>query len=56
MTSEILSFDGIPDNLPPLKSIDPSVPHAPPRPQVLDERGRILAIENSLNNSIFYVK
>ena len=48
MTSEILSFDGIPDNLPPLKSIDPSVPHAPPRPQVLDERGKLLSIENAL--------
>tara|TARA_B100000131_G_scaffold249739_1_gene243056 strand:+ start:4409 stop:6424 length:2016 start_codon:yes stop_codon:yes gene_type:complete len=48
MTQGKLSFDGIPDDLPPLKSIDPSVPHAPPRPQVLDERGRILAIENSL--------
>ena len=48
MTPEILSFDGIPDNLPPLKSIDPSVPHAPPRPQVLDERGKLLSIENAL--------
>ena len=42
------SFNGIPDTLPPHKTIDPAVPHAPPRPQVLDERGRVLSIENAL--------
>ncbi|MEE2630068.1 MAG: urocanate hydratase [Candidatus Thermoplasmatota archaeon] len=41
-------FHGIPDTLPPPKDIDPSVPHAPPRPQVLDERDRSLSIENAL--------
>ena len=42
------SIHGIPDTLPPPKPIDPSVPHAPPRPQVLDNMGRMLSIENAL--------
>ncbi len=42
------SMHGIPDTLPPPKPIDPSVPHAPPRPQVLDNMGRMLSIENAL--------
>ena len=42
------SIHGIPDTLPPPKTIDPSVPHAPPRPQVLDNMGRMLSIENAL--------
>ncbi len=43
-----ISFDGIPETLPPYKPIDPTVPHAPPRPKVLDERERTLSIENAL--------
>lgn len=39
---------GIPNELPPFREIDDSVPHAPKRPQVLDEKERRLAIENSL--------
>ena len=39
---------GIPDHLPPVKSLDDSVPHAPVRPQVLSESEKILAIKNSL--------
>ena len=42
------SIHGIPDTLPPPKPIDPSVPHAPPRPQVLDNMGRMLSIEYAL--------
>ncbi len=39
---------GIPDQLPPAKSLDDSVPHAPIRPQVLSESEKKLAIKNSL--------
>ena len=42
------SFGGIPSELPPNRGIDNSVPHAPIRPQVLEEKERRLAIENSL--------
>ena len=42
------SFKGIPEHLPPRKELDETVPHAPPRPQVLDEKGKKLAIENAL--------
>ena len=35
---------GIPNELPPFREIDDSVPHAPKRPQVLDEKERRLAI------------
>ena len=46
---EITDFSGgIPDDLPPIREFDNSVPHAPKRPQVLDEKERRLAIENSL--------
>jgi len=46
---EITDFSGgIPDDLPPIRELDNSVPHAPKRPQVLDEKERRLAIENSL--------
>jgi len=46
---EITDFSGgIPDELPPIRELDNSVPHAPKRPQVLDENERRLAIENSL--------
>ena len=39
---------GIPKSLPPKRERDKSVPHAPVRPQVLNEKDRRLAIENSL--------
>ena len=42
------SLGGIPNELPPIREVDNSVPHAPKRPQVLDENDRRLAIENSL--------
>ena len=46
---EITDFSGgIPDEIPPIRELDNSVPHAPKRPQVLDEKERRLAIENSL--------
>ena len=48
MGSEDYSFGGIPNELPPIREMDNSVPHAPKRPQVLDENERRLAIENSL--------
>jgi len=48
MVGEVHSPGGIPDELPPLREMDNSVPHAPKRPQVLDENERRLAIENSL--------
>jgi len=42
------SLGGIPKELPPIREIDESVPHAPKRPQVLDKNERRLAIENAL--------
>ncbi len=39
---------GIPDHLPPARSLDDSVPHAPIRPQVLSDSEKKLAIKNSL--------
>ena len=48
MVLDANSFKGIPEKLPPRKELDESVPHAPPRPQVLDEKGKKLAIENAL--------
>ena len=48
MGSEDYSLGGIPNELPPIREMDNSVPHAPKRPQVLDENERRLAIENSL--------
>ena len=48
MSSEDYSLGGIPNELPPIRELDNSVPHAPKRPQVLDENERRLAIENSL--------
>ena len=48
MGSEDYSLGGIPNELPPIRELDNSVPHAPKRPQVLDENERRLAIENSL--------
>ena len=48
MSSEDHSLGGIPNELPPIRELDNSVPHAPKRPQVLDENERRLAIENSL--------
>ena len=48
MCPEDYSLGGIPEELPPIREIDNSVPHAPKRPQVLDEKDRRLAIANSL--------
>ena len=48
MDAEDFSIGGIPNELPPTSEVDNSVPHAPKRPQVLDENERRLAIENSL--------
>jgi len=48
MGSEDYSLGGMPNELPPIRELDNSVPHAPKRPQVLDENERRLAIENSL--------
>jgi len=48
MVDAAFSLGGIPDELPPLREMDNSVPHAPKRPQVLNENERRLAIENSL--------
>ena len=48
MGPEDFSLGGIPEELPPFREIDNSVPHAPKRPQVLDENDRRLAIANSL--------
>ena len=39
---------GIPDSLPPKRVTDDSVPHAPVRPQILTQKERRLAVENSL--------
>ena len=39
---------GIPESLPPKRERDDSVPHAPVRPQVLTQKERRLAVENSL--------
>jgi urocanate hydratase len=39
---------GIPQELPPLPERDDSVDHAPPRRQVLDRRGKELALRNAL--------
>jgi len=40
--------EGVPSDLPSPKPIDPSVPHAPKRPQVLTDSERRLALANSL--------
>ena len=40
--------EGIPDPLPDHPGLDAGVDHAPPRRQVLDERGRELALRNAL--------
>ncbi len=48
MGSEDYSLGGMPNELPPIRELDNSVPHAPKRPQVLDQNERRLAIENSL--------
>jgi urocanate hydratase len=48
MGPDDFSHEGIPEELPPVREIDNSVPHAPKRPQVLDENDRRLAIANSL--------
>ncbi len=48
MGPDDFSHGGIPEELPPVREIDNSVPHAPKRPQVLDENDRRLAIANSL--------
>ena len=48
MVLDVSAFNGIPEELPPRRELDESVPHAPPRPQVLDEKGKKLAIELSL--------
>ena len=39
---------GIPESLPPKRDTDDSVPHAPVRPQILTQKERRLAVENSL--------
>tara|TARA_B100000029_G_scaffold93465_3_gene83501 strand:- start:16412 stop:18415 length:2004 start_codon:yes stop_codon:yes gene_type:complete len=39
---------GIPSELPPIKPLDESVPHAPSRPQILNDADKRLAIENAL--------
>ncbi len=39
---------GVPEKLPPKKELDMSVDHAPKRPQVLSEKQKQLAIQNSL--------
>ena len=39
---------GIPESLPPKRQKDDSVPHAPVRPQILNQKERRLAVENSL--------
>ena len=48
MSSGIFEKYGIPDSLPPKRESDTSVPHAPVRPQILNEKERRLAVENSL--------
>ncbi len=48
MNSSDTRQEGIPSDLPPSKEIDKSIPHAPKRPQVLCDKERRLAIENSL--------
>lgn len=48
MDAANFSLGGIPNVLPPIREVDNSVPHAPKRPQVLDDNERRLAIENSL--------
>ena len=40
--------EGVPVELPPPRPIDPSVSHAPKRPQVLSDTERRLALENAL--------
>jgi len=48
MNSSDFSIGGMPKELPPIREIDNSIPHAPKRPQVLDEKERRLAIQNAL--------
>ena len=48
MSAENLEKYGIPESLPAKREADQSVPHAPARPQILNEKERRLAIENSL--------
>ncbi|MBK70046.1 MAG: urocanate hydratase [Euryarchaeota archaeon] len=43
-----INFYGIPDELPSAPIIDDDIPHAPPRPQVLNDAERELAVRNSL--------
>ena len=48
MSSGNLEKYGIPESLPPKRQKDDSVPHAPVRPQILNQKERRLAVENSL--------
>ena len=51
MSSGNLEKYGIPESLPPKRQKDDSVPHAPVRPQILNQKERRLAVENSLSTS-----
>ena len=46
-SSESISF-GIPTVLPESRPLDTTIPHAPPRPQVLTEDEKMLAVRNAL--------
>ena len=48
MSTGNLEKYGIPESLPPKREMDDSVPHAPVRPQILTQKEKRLAIENSL--------
>lgn len=46
--ADIVQTYGIPNTLPDPPMIDNNLPHAPARPQVLDEAGKVLAVRNAL--------
>ena len=48
MSAGNLEKYGIPESLPPKRETDDSVPHAPFRPQILTQKEKRLAVENSL--------
>ena len=48
MSAGNLEKYGIPESMPPKRETDDSVPHAPFRPQILTQKEKRLAVENSL--------
>ncbi len=48
MTFQEEILQGIPDDLPPVKTYDPSINHAPKRKEILSETEKVLALQNAL--------